>query len=477
MVYAVTNPVKAGLVKKASQWPGWVTAPQELDGRPLTAKRSGFSGKFTQGGDAVVLLALPPREVPMHRCLTILALCAVTTGPAHAAQGRPAAPARASANPCAFGAPQTSRAGIAIKRIVRGHSVIGYDVVLRAPRWACEVVIKGETLDQGSPPAQLQPDPRLARSAQVSLADLRRRKLVPGFLLDPFALRGASALPRRFLSNVVALRSKHSLARYFRKRKAGNPLHRLHEHARDWADKYRQVWVVTGPIFGRPAIGRPGAPAVPTHFFKILVRRDQWRTKTLALVVPNRARRPRETLRSRRRSIAWVEQRTGLRFFPKMPAARARRVKARKGAWWPLPLQIEDSLSALGGGSRQSHGFSVGKYPRAKARVFMARATVTGGGLDKATIRRVVRRHLLELKTCYQRHGLKTNTRLKGMVAVRFELGARGTVASAALHKTTLNHLATETCILGAVRKWRFPIPEGGLPRITYPFHFAPPTP
>ena len=59
MVYTVTNPVKAGLVKKASQWPGWVTAPQELDGRPIKAERPRFF--FRENGPV-------PREVTGSFC-------------------------------------------------------------------------------------------------------------------------------------------------------------------------------------------------------------------------------------------------------------------------------------------------------------------------------------------------------------------------------------------------------------------------
>ncbi len=42
MVYTITNPVKARLVSKVKQWPGWVTLPEELDGRAQTAKRPTF---------------------------------------------------------------------------------------------------------------------------------------------------------------------------------------------------------------------------------------------------------------------------------------------------------------------------------------------------------------------------------------------------------------------------------------------------
>lgn len=122
----------------------------------------------------------------------------------------------------------------------------------------------------------------------------------------------------------------------------------------------------------------------------------------------------------------------------------------------------------IGGG-----GFGIGKYRSRKPRVFMSRASVTGG-LDAATIRRVIRRHLQEIQYCYVSVGLPSNPKLAGMVKVSFTIGATGLVGQVQISATTLNNPRTESCIRSAVRRWRFPKPEGSMPFVTYPFHFKP---
>lgn len=103
----------------------------------------------------------------------------------------------------------------------------------------------------------------------------------------------------------------------------------------------------------------------------------------------------------------------------------------------------------------------------------MSRAAVSGG-LDAATIRRVVRRHLSEVKYCYMSIGLPTNPKLQGLVKVSFTITKTGRVGRVSIAQTTLNHRRTERCIQSAVRRWRFPKPEGSMPFVTYPFRFKP---
>jgi vault protein inter-alpha-trypsin-like protein len=133
-----------------------------------------------------------------------------------------------------------------------------------------------------------------------------------------------------------------------------------------------------------------------------------------------------------------------------------------------------------GGGGKDGDGFGLGgrgfgsgKYKSRAPRVFMSRASVSGG-LDAATIRRVIRRHLSEIKYCYLSIGLPTNPKLQGMVKVSFTIAGGGNVGRVSIAQTTLNHRRTEGCIKKSVRRWRFPKPKGSMPFVTYPFHFKP---
>jgi TonB family protein len=81
---------------------------------------------------------------------------------------------------------------------------------------------------------------------------------------------------------------------------------------------------------------------------------------------------------------------------------------------------------------------------------------------------------LIEIQRCYTTIGLLARPGLAGRVKVRFTILPDGSVGQIDLVETTLSHPPTERCILAAVKRWRFPKPEGQTPVVTYPFHFKP---
>jgi hypothetical protein len=92
------------------------------------------------------------------------------------------------------------------------------------------------------------------------------------------------------------------------------------------------------------------------------------------------------------------------------------------------------------------------------------------GALSKAIIRRVVRRHLNQVRYCYQRE-LQSKPDLYGRIMVRFMIVGNGQVASSNVQSSTLNNVNVESCITGAVRRWLFPKPQGGgTVIVSYPF-------
>jgi TonB family protein len=95
------------------------------------------------------------------------------------------------------------------------------------------------------------------------------------------------------------------------------------------------------------------------------------------------------------------------------------------------------------------------------------------GALDKEIIRRIIRRHINQVKFCYEQE-LARNADLGGRVAITFTIAATGHVASAVRHDSTLNNARVESCVVEAVRRWEFPKPVGGgIVIVTYPFQFT----
>jgi len=105
----------------------------------------------------------------------------------------------------------------------------------------------------------------------------------------------------------------------------------------------------------------------------------------------------------------------------------------------------------------------------APTRIVAGNAEVRGS-LSKEIIRRIIRRHLNEVKHCYQ-SGLAKDPGLSGQVVVQFTVGATGQVVMSKIQSSTMKSPAVESCITQAVRRWLFPKPEGGgIVIVSYPF-------
>jgi TonB family protein len=91
------------------------------------------------------------------------------------------------------------------------------------------------------------------------------------------------------------------------------------------------------------------------------------------------------------------------------------------------------------------------------------------GRLDKELIRRIVRRHLNEVKFCYEQEAIR-HPDLSGRLVVQFTITGNGSVSSSAVGKS-MGNAVVDQCVTQAVRRWEFPSPEGGgVVIVSYPF-------
>jgi TonB family protein len=96
------------------------------------------------------------------------------------------------------------------------------------------------------------------------------------------------------------------------------------------------------------------------------------------------------------------------------------------------------------------------------------------GSLDKEIIRRVIRRHVNEVRYCYEQE-LTKNPRLGGRIVAQFTIAAEGRVISSMVQNSTMGNVTIENCTIQAIRRWEFPKPTGGgLVIVSYPFVLAP---
>jgi len=128
-----------------------------------------------------------------------------------------------------------------------------------------------------------------------------------------------------------------------------------------------------------------------------------------------------------------------------------------------------------GGGNGSGYGRGAGGLGGRRARapdVIPGQANVRGS-LDKEIIRRIIRRHINEVKYCYETE-LTKKADLSGRVSVQFTIAATGQVIASVLQSSTMGNLRVENCVVQAVRRWEFPKPMGGgIVIVSYPFNFT----
>ena len=121
------------------------------------------------------------------------------------------------------------------------------------------------------------------------------------------------------------------------------------------------------------------------------------------------------------------------------------------------------TLGTIGKGSGAGYGRGVGRLRgrRGRAPRVVSGHSQVRGALDKEIIRRIIRRHINEVKYCYQKE-LQAKPDLYGRIIIQFTISPTGQVVMAVVQKSTLNNRNVETCVAKAFRRWLFPKPKGG---------------
>jgi outer membrane biosynthesis protein TonB len=96
------------------------------------------------------------------------------------------------------------------------------------------------------------------------------------------------------------------------------------------------------------------------------------------------------------------------------------------------------------------------------------------GKLPRESVQRVVRSHNPAIRLCYEQ-ALREDPTLKGEVEVAFTIGLDGNVSATSTGpKTDLPDPSVVACVKRVFQKMEFPMPEGGVVKVSYPITFAP---
>jgi hypothetical protein len=130
-------------------------------------------------------------------------------------------------------------------------------------------------------------------------------------------------------------------------------------------------------------------------------------------------------------------------------------------------------LGTIGHGSGTGSGYGVGRGgPAGKPNVptVSVGQPVANGDLDKAIIRRYIKRNIQKIQYCYEKT-LLAKPGLAGTVNIMFTIGAEGLV-TATSGKGVDPDVAD--CVAGVIKDIEFPKPKNGVVVVNYPFVFAP---
>ena len=228
--------------------------------------------------------------------------------------------------------------------IVRDGYVLGHSSDYKIPYWVCEGVSPAQL--RGSEPRKdkFRADPELQDHSRSELADYRGSGYDRGHLAPAGDQTSSAKLKDEtfFLSNMAP-----QLPCFNRQ-----VWRALETKAREWVVEHNGAYILTGPIFYDPAEEDPetadgfidysvigdGEGAVPTHFYKIVVARDEdGELQAIGFVLEHRChdRGPDGyPFAGWIRSIDWIEEQAGFDFLPELSSSDTNRIERRAASMW-----------------------------------------------------------------------------------------------------------------------------------------------
>jgi len=214
---------------------------------------------------------------------------------------------------------------------------LSYDEDWEQAEWVA-YILERKNLQQewGDRPRDFKSDPRVKTGSATDL-DYRGSGYDRGHLAPfaDFAWNDAQARETFYLSNISPQ------ARQFNQ----GVWRELEELTRDWANRFKRLYVVTGPVMTedpKGTIGRNNRVAIPAAYYKVLLDLDDPEQKGIGFVIPNKI--SFDPLPEYVMSIDEVEQITGLDFYSQlMPKDQEAQLEAVGNAdLWPFSKKKYD---------------------------------------------------------------------------------------------------------------------------------------
>ena len=187
---------------------------------------------------------------------------------------------------------------------------LSYHEEYEQAEWVAHILTREElNMEWGERNDNFRPDPQI-KTGSADLGDYRGSGYDRGHLVPAADMAyNAEAMDETFFLSNISPQSRNFNKGIWRE---------LEELTRNWAKKYKKLYVVTGPVLTEEPKGYIGGNevAIPTAFFKVLLDISEPELKGIAFVIPNEV--SYEPLFKYATSIDKVEELTGIDFFPEL---------------------------------------------------------------------------------------------------------------------------------------------------------------
>lgn len=247
---------------------------------------------------------------------------------------------------CPEGMPATAPAAASsfgpFDYVARGGYALQHSARLKIPLWVCERVDAAQLTGPLPRPKNepFKPEPTIAKNRRAELEDYKKSGYDRGHQAPSADQTVDQTLQNEtyYLSNMAPQLPELNREVW----------RLLEEQIRDWAVARGSAWFITGPLFYDPAeedpatadglvehenIG-PGAVAVATHFYKIVVAGTGAQRRAIAFVFEHREYEKPYRFDQQIQSIDWIEERTGLNFMPNLNPADELALEAAPSPLW-----------------------------------------------------------------------------------------------------------------------------------------------
>lgn len=199
--------------------------------------------------------------------------------------------------------------------------VVGYDETKRDPLWVCYRLFKVNDLNAPPRPQKFEPDSRTtARSISHDYTGTGydRGHMAPNFAIA-VCYGNAAQLETFLMSNIIPQRPNLN-------RKVWMYLEQ--KEIREYAQAFKSIFVITGPIFDVSGARFSPGEIIPSACYKIMLETENNCIKMQAFIMPQTVE-GNERLETFLTSVADIEKRTGLDFFPDLDADLQAKLEAQ----------------------------------------------------------------------------------------------------------------------------------------------------